>query len=146
MFLLLHNICDTSVHSSYFISGVGVENICLHILVMPLNFILSRHQLHYQIKLCFIMAIPLKSVILYVVACIFSCDFTELTILYIRVHILLGQIRLQRLFIYVNEIFTCLYCLHHDLTWYIVEPTPKMMLTLHQDNAQQTQDVQPMLA
>ena len=55
------------IHSSYFISGFSARNICLHILVMPFNFILSRHHLHFLNMRHFFMAMPLNILIPYVI-------------------------------------------------------------------------------
>ena len=50
------------MHTSYFISGFGAGNICLHILIMPVNLILSIPHLHFQNIQCFILTMPLKIV------------------------------------------------------------------------------------
>ena len=44
------------IHSSYLISGFGVGNIFLNILLMPVNYTLCSQ--HFQSILCFIMAMP----------------------------------------------------------------------------------------
>ena len=52
---------------SYLISGLGTGNIYLHILLMPVDYILSIQHLYFQNIWCFIMAMPLNILILYVI-------------------------------------------------------------------------------
>ena len=75
------------IHSSCFISGFGAGNKMtdsyVYILAMPSNFI-KLYLLFYCNVQCLIMAMPFTIIlIMYVIPCKLSCDFSKLTILYI---------------------------------------------------------------
>ena len=69
-------------------------------MVMPFKLILSSKHLHFQNMQCFIMAMPPKIIILYVIVYIYSRVILPNKPYCIYMYI----ISLQRFFIYVNKI------------------------------------------
>ena len=101
------------IHSRYFISGFGPGNkmidlLCSHIGIVQVAI---NYLLFYRYILCFTMAMPFNMIlILYVIPCKLSCDFSKLTILYIHVHIFIFMTNKSVMtFLYVNKISVCLY-------------------------------------
>ena len=88
-FAATYHLCIIHSTVSYFTSGFGAGDIIMSSYLsnaISFQVVIYSHIHFYNIQ-CFIMIIPLNILILYVKTCIFSCDFTTLTILYIHVHI-----------------------------------------------------------
>ena len=106
-------ICDLwIIHSSYFIPGFVAGNtmidlLCSHIGIVQvvINHLLFYHNI--QFLQLFTKAMLFNMIlILYVVPCRLSCDFSKLTTLYLHVHIFYPFItnRSVMTFLYINKI------------------------------------------
>ena len=77
------------INSSDFISGFGAGNkiIDLYVHILAL-FKVINYLLFYRNIQCFTMAMPfIMILILYLISCKLSCDFSKLAVLYIHIHI-----------------------------------------------------------
>ena len=79
-----------------------IDLLCSHIGIVQL---VISYLLFYRKIQCFTMAMPFNMIlILFVIPCELSCDFSKLTILYIHVHIFIFMTNKSVMpFLYVNK-------------------------------------------